>query len=180
MSKKLDSMIELFIEDSYSKFNVREVARLTNISPTTASTYLINAVKAGFLKKEKSRNLILFYADLESHKFKDMKIYNNIKKIRASGLVEFIENELNYPEVIVLFGSYAKGENKKDSDIDMFILSESKNKFDLNSFEKKLGTEIQIFLHNRKEFELMKVENKELINNIINGIKLSGFLEIFK
>ena len=95
-------------------------------------------------------------------------------------MVEFIENELNYPEAIVLFGSYAKGENKKGSDIDLFILSESKNKLDLNDFEKKLDTEIQVFLHNRKDFEQMKVDNKELLNNIINGIKLSGFLEVFK
>ncbi len=180
MSTKLDNIIELFIEDSYSKFNVREVARLVKLSPSTASKYLNDASKRGLLKKEKSRNLILFSGDLESQKFRDIKIYNNIKKIRSSGLVEFIEKELNYPEVIILFGSYAKGENKKDSDIDLFILSESKNKPALDIFEKKLGTEIQVFLHSRKDLERMKTGNKELLNNIANGLRLSGFLEVFK
>ena len=180
MSKKIDNIMELFIHDSYRKFNVREAARLAKSSPTTASNHLANAAKRGLLKKEKSRNLILFSADLESQSFRDMKIYSNVKKIRDSGIVELIENEVNFPEALVLFGSYAKGENKKDSDIDLFILSESKNKLDLEKFENILGAEIQIFLHSRKEFENMKIKNKELINNIINGIKLRGFLEVFK
>ena len=179
MSKNLDNIMELFVEDSYSKFNVREVARLTKLSPSTASKHLKIAVKGGLLKKEKSRNFILFSADLESQRFRDMKVYNNIGKIRNSGLVDFIEKELNYPEVIILFGSYAKGENKKDSDIDLFILSESKNNLALVTFEKKLGAEIQVFLHNRKDAESMKGKNKELLNNIVNGIRLSGFFEVF-
>ncbi len=180
MSIKLDDIINIFIEDSYSKFNVREVARLAKLSPSTASKYLDKASKNGLLKKEKSRNFILFSADLESQEFRDMKIYNNIKKIRDSGIIDFMEKELNYPETIVLFGSYAKGENKKDSDIDIFVLSESKNKLDMQNFEKKLKAEIQIFFHNRKDLEHMKMNNKELLNNIINGVRLSGFLEVFR
>ncbi|HLC77425.1 MAG TPA: nucleotidyltransferase domain-containing protein [archaeon] len=180
MSKNIDKILELFVEDSYRKFNVREVARLTKLNPSTASKYLALAHRAKMLKMEKARNFILFSADLEGHAFRDLKVYKNIKKIRNSGLLEFIENELNYPEAIILFGSYAKGENRKDSDIDLFILSESGEKLDIKSFETKLETEIQVFCHSRKEMERMKVKNKELLNNILNGIKLSGFFEVFR
>lgn len=180
MSKKSNNIMEFFITDSYRKFNVREIARLAKVSPSTASKYLESAAKHNLLKKEKTRNLILFSANLESQKFTDGKIHANIRQIRDSGLINFIETELNYPEAVVLFGSYAKGENKKDSDIDLFILSEAKDKLDLSKFEKKLGAEIQVFLHNRKGFEQMKSGNKELLNNIINGVKLSGFLEVFR
>ena len=180
MSRNIDNILYLFIEDSYRKFNVREVARLAKTSPSTASKYLKSAEKQGLLKKEKNRNLLLFSANMEIQKFRDAKTCENIKKIRTSGLVDYIESELNYPETIMLFGSYAKGENKKDSDIDLFILSESKKDLNLGKFEKTLHAEIQIFLHNRKDFERMKEGNKELLNNIINGVKLSGFLEVFK
>ena len=179
MSKKIDKIMDLFMEDSYRKFNVREVGRLTKLNPSTASKYLFLAAKSDMLKMEKSRNFILFSANLENRTFRDMKIYRNIKKIRESGLVEFIENELNYPESIILFGSYAKGENRKDSDIDIFILSESKKKLNLKTFEAKLKAEIQVFRHNRQEIERIKVRSKELLNNIINGVKLSGFFEVF-
>ena len=55
-----------------------------------------------------------------------------------------------------------------------------KNKLDLAGFEKKLGAEVQVFLHNRNDVEKMKGKNKELLNNIINGIRLSGFFEVFR
>lgn len=177
MSKNLDKILDLFVKDSYRKFNVREVSRLTKLSPSTASNYLKQLVKAHFLKNMEERNYILYFADTESRFFKDLKIYSNIKKIRSSGIVDFIEKKLNYPEVIVLFGSYAKGENKIGSDIDLFILSESKNIPNLTSFEKKLSTKIQIFLYGRKDVEKM---DKELVNNIINGVVLSGFFEVLK
>ena len=180
MSKKIDNILHVFTLDSYRKFSVREVARLVRVSPSTASKYLNQLLKEGFLKSVEERNCILYSADIENRQFKDLKIYSNIKKIRLSGIIEFIEKELNYPELIQLFGSFAKGENRKESDIDLFILSESKLTLDLTRFEKKLGAGIQIFQYNRKNLEKMKITNKELLNNIINGITLSGFFEVFR
>lgn len=180
MSKKIDDVLNLFMEEPQRQYNVREVARLTGLTPTTSSKYLRKLLKDGFLIKKKNRNMLLYSAHTESQSFRDFKIYYNIKKIRYSGLIEFIEKELNYPEAIILFGSYAKGENAKNSDIDLFILSESKKVLDLTFFEKKLKAEIQTSIHSRHDTEIMKLKNKELLNNIINGIKLSGFFEVFK
>lgn len=126
------------------------------------------------------RNMTIYAADTESNTFRDFKIYSNIRNIRSSGLVGFIEKELNYPETIILFGSYAKGENTRKSDIDFFILSESKKTLEFGAFEKKLGTRIQAFIYNRQETERMKTANKELLNNMIAGIRLSGFFEVFR
>lgn len=180
MSKKMDKIVNLFLTDSYSKFNVREVARLTRLSPSTASKYLNRLVEEGILKRGVERNYILYSADAESKHFRDLKIYHNIKRIRLSGVIDFIEKELNYPEAILLFGSFVKGENRKESDVDLFILSESEQTLKLEQFEKKLGAKIQIFLYTRKDVEKMKKSNRELLNNIINGITLGGFFEVFK
>lgn len=180
MSKILDRIRNLFLEDSYREYNLREVARLAKLNPMTASKYLDMLVKNGIVKKNPERNYILFSADTESVSFRDMKKYYNVKKIRSSGLVDFLEKELSYPEVIILFGSFMKSENNAKSDVDIFVLSESKKKLDLSKLESKLGAEIQLFMHSRKEFEAMKRDNKELLNNILNGMSLSGFLEVFK
>ena len=180
MSKKLDKILNLFLTGSYSKFNVREVARLTKLSPSTASKYLNRLVEKDILKKVAERNYILYSADTESEQFRDLKIYHNIKRIRLSGVIDFIEKEFNYPEAILLFGSFAKGENRKESDVDLFILSESEQRLELEPFEKKLEAKIQILLYTRRDVEKMKKSNKELLNNIINGITLSGFFEVFK
>ncbi|MBI4163447.1 MAG: nucleotidyltransferase domain-containing protein, partial [Candidatus Aenigmarchaeota archaeon] len=124
MSKIIDieSVLSVFVEDPERKYNVRELARITDITPSSASKYLSLFSKEGFLLKKRERNMVLFSANTESSVFRDFKVYYNIKKIRSSGLIGFIEKELNYPEAIILFGSYSKGENTKKSDIDLFIL----------------------------------------------------------
>ncbi|MBI4021282.1 MAG: nucleotidyltransferase domain-containing protein [Candidatus Aenigmarchaeota archaeon] len=182
MSKKIDAMtlLDPFLAEPNRTFNVREMARLTRLNPTTCSRYLTSLRKQGFLVRKKERNLILYAADTESHAYRDFKIYRNIRRIRASGLLQHLEDALNYPEAVILFGSYAKGENAARSDIDLFILSESGKRLDLDAFERKLGASIQVFMHTRQELEILKVKNKELLNNILNGIVLLGFVEVFR
>ena len=90
--------------------------------------------------------------------------------LSESGLIEYLEEKL-FPKVIVLFGSYRKGEDMIDSDIDLFVECK-KEELNLSLFEKKLKRKIQ--LHFKEDFNSFP---KELKNNIINGIVLYGFLE---
>ena len=60
------------------------------------------------------------------------------------------------------------------SKIDLFVECK-KEELNLEKFEKKLGRKIE--LHFNEDFTLFP---KELKNNIINGIVLSGFLEGYK
>ena len=107
-----------------------------------------------------------------------MKIYYNLELLNKSGLVDFLLNEFNYPEAIVLFGSFAKAENIKKSDIDILVVSPIKKKIELKEFEKNTGHEIQIFIYSGKE--LFSLKNKELLNSFINGIVLEGYIEVIK
>jgi len=101
----------------------------------------------------------------------------NVDQLYGSGLIAYLLEELAYP-TIVLFGSYAKGENHESSDIDIFVLADEKKHPDLTKYEKALGAKIQLFLHTREEFTQLKKTNKELINNVLNGIRLEGYLEV--
>ena len=180
MSKLIDNnkLLEIFYENPNKWYHIREISRIIKLSPTTASKYLNKLKKEGILDNKEERRHILFRANTEDKKFITKKINYNIDKIKNSGLITFLEEELIYPKAIILFGSYAKGENTPDSDIDIFVLTESKKKINLSDYEKNLKTEIQLFVHNNKEFQLMKKNNKEIFNNIINGIKLYGFIEV--
>ena len=79
------------------------------------------------------------------------------------------------PEII-LFGSIARGDFHKDSDIDLYIETSSKKEVNLAEFEKKLSRKIQLFRHKN----IAKIKNNNLINNIMNGISLNGFVEVIK
>ena len=91
-------------------------------------------------------------------KFDNKKLNHLVKKYNIS--------------LIVLFGSYTKGIRNKNSDIDIFVQDEEK-KINLTNFERKLKHDINIIF----EDDINKLSN-ELFNNIINGIKLYGYLKL--
>lgn len=175
----MNNIIELFLKEPEREFHVREVSKLTGRSPTTVSNYLKRYSKKGILKSEKKLNHLFFRADTENKGFKQLKLSHNLSSLYGSGLVSYLEENYNYPSAIILFGSYAKAENTGKSDIDILIITPNKREEDLSKFEKKLGS-IQLHLHSNNEIELMKEKNKELLNNLINGITLSGYWELFK
>jgi predicted nucleotidyltransferase len=171
-------MLDYFFKEPEREFHVREIAKLVKKSPTTVSKMLKRFVKEKILISEKRLNHLLFKANNEEREFKQLKLNYNIKLLYKSGLIDYLVEELNYPEAIILFGSFAKAENISRSDIDLFIVSPVKKMLDLQKFENKLGHEIQIFVHSKKEIENLKKTSVELLNNVLNGKILYGFWEL--
>lgn len=176
----MDKVLKIFIEQPEREFHVREVARIIKKSPTTASKYLQKSAKEGILTASKRLNHLLFKANTESNNFKQLKKQHNLSLLHKSGLIEFLKEEFGNPEAIGIFGSFAKAENIKESDIDLFIISSVRKELDLSKFEKKIGYKIQLFVFSRKEIEKLKNENKEMLNSILNGTILYGYLEVFR
>lgn len=176
MFENLDNL-KPFFEAPHNRFHLRELAKLLNLSPSTVDKKLENFLKLRILKVKQEKIYKMYSAEPENPLFKQYKISYNILKLIKSGLLDFLNDKFLHPTIIV-FGSYAKGEDIKKSDIDLFILSEIKKEINLNQYEKFLDRRIQLFLMNKKEFERAKQKTPELINNILNGIKLAGFLKI--
>ena len=161
--------VEPFFKDNYKRINVREYARIMKISPPFASKTLKELMKDGILNEERDRNYIYYSANRESRKFISLSIIYWEEKLRESGLIEYLNKELINP-VIILFGSFAKSEVNENSDMDVAIFSISKNKIELKKFENKLKRKIQIFQFR----SLDDLKNKDLLKNILNGIKIGG------
>lgn len=181
MSKIIDTnTLKPFLENPNREYHPRELSRLLKISPTTAGKFLESLKKQNYLLKRKERGHLLYRANTDNEAYRDLKTHYNITKIKKSGLVDHLISEYNYPKTIILFGSYAKAENTPESDIDLFIASEITKEPNLKKFEKKLGCEIQLFCANKKKFNQMKENSKELLNNILNGKILYGYIEAFQ
>ncbi|MDP4012153.1 MAG: nucleotidyltransferase domain-containing protein [Candidatus Nanoarchaeia archaeon] len=168
---KLINNLKMFFEDCYEGINVRKYARLMKISPPTASKLLNDYYNQGLLRRQKDLGYLFFYANPESKNFLDLsRIYWRIK---LNDLIEWLQKLLTRPAGI-LFGSLAKGEAKKDSDVDIWLFSQfNKREIDLKKFEKKLGRKISLF----QSRSLETIDNKPLRNNVVNGYLLFGRLK---
>ncbi|MBI2575273.1 nucleotidyltransferase domain-containing protein [Candidatus Woesearchaeota archaeon] len=126
------------------------------------------------MKEQKGRRKFPIYkATFDNKDFRMYKRMRNIAAILESGMVRFMEERLS-PKAIVLFGSYQRGEDIEGSDVDIFVECK-KEGLDLRRFEKQIGRKIE--LHFSDNFASYP---KELKNNIMNGIVLSGFLEGYR
>jgi len=160
----------VFYENPTKEFHIREIARLLGISKTAVSYHVKEMIRQGLVivKKGVFKG---FMANESSSAYRFKKMIYALEKIHESGLIEFLEAQTT-PKAIVLFGSFAKAEFDKSSDIDLFIQAQ-KQPVSLDKYEKALKHKISLLF----EPEPKKM-SAELRSNIINGIKLGGYLKV--
>lgn len=167
----------IFFDEPETEFSLAEIKRRSGKAATSVLIHLKELTKDGIIlkasKKAGKRQYPIYKSNQINLSYKNYKQFFNLDMLKRSNLIEFIKNQC-FPDCIILFGSFAKGEDVNTSDIDLYIQSKEK-KLNLEKYEKFLGRKIQ--LHFKEDFNQYA---KELKNNIINGIVLSGYLEIFK
>ena len=168
---------EIFFVNPTKKNYLMEISRNIGLAHTSVKKNLGNLVKLELViesvEKKGGRKFPFYKANLDNRLFKEYKMIYNLSSLLESGVIRFIEEKLMSKSIIV-FGSYQNGEDTENSDIDIFVECKEE-KLNLDKFEKKLNRNIQ--LHFKENFNLYP---KELKNNIINGIVMSGFLEGYK
>ncbi|MBU0979996.1 MAG: nucleotidyltransferase domain-containing protein [Nanoarchaeota archaeon] len=164
----------VFFLNPTKKHYLKEISREISLAHTSVKNNIMDLIKEGIIKQEieqrGSRRFPMYSADLRNPSYKKYKQVFNLMSIMESGLIEHIGDKL-MPKAIVLFGSYRKGEDIEDSDIDLFVECREAD-IDLDGYRKKLRRQIQ--LHFNEDFHTYP---KELRNNILNGVVLHGFLE---
>ncbi len=166
------NILKLFFVYPTTGFLIREIARKTNIGEPSVINHLNLLLKDKLIMKQESKPYPLFKANRENELFKSLKTFDTIFRIKESGLLKYIYDS-TLPNVIILFGSASKGEDIEQSDIDLYIQAKEK-RLDLQRYESILNRKISLFF---KE-NFLRI-NKELRNNIINGIILKGYLKVF-
>jgi predicted nucleotidyltransferase len=153
-------------------FRLRELSRLSKISPPSVMNYLKELEDEQLIKIEKKEKIPFYIANFDNDTFREYKKISILFELKNSGLIDFLWDELA-PEAIILYGSYSKGESVENSDIDLFILGKEK-KINLEKYRKYLGKEIHLFFQNNP-----REISPELKNNLVNGIILKGYLKLF-
>ncbi len=157
------------------QLRVRHIEKDIGVPLPSAIRYARELEEEEVLKSSFVSGVKLFSADRTSGQFLVEKRMYNIMALSDSGLLKYLVETLDNP-TIVLFGSYSKGEDVEDSDIDLYVEAQAKKLAGLKKFENILNRKIQIFFYTI----INDVENKELANNIINGVTLNGFLEVIR
>jgi len=163
-------ILKIFLDDPLDSFRLRELSRISKVSPMSVMNYLKEFEAEGLIRKYEKRGIPFYRAERDNEMFIFYKKLSINYELQNSGLVDFLWCSL-HPDAIILYGSYAKGESIENSDIDVFIVGKEK-KVSLDKFKDKLGKEIHLmFEENPKKIP------KRLRSNLINGIVLKGYFD---
>ncbi|MHA1558461.1 MAG: nucleotidyltransferase domain-containing protein [Alphaproteobacteria bacterium] len=151
-------------------YHVRGLATLINVDPGNLSRELKKFENEG-LFHSRTRGNAKFYSIN-----KEYPLYKSLKDIifKTEGVQGCVKNLINqFPKIITAFiyGSYAKGTEKKSSDIDLFLVgtfTESRLIEKLRKLETKLNREINYSSYTEPEFKKEKMNKGGFLNLILN------------
>ena len=169
-------IIGVFFTEPIKSHYLIEISKKARIAHTSVMGCLAKLQRLNLIIKESEkkgkRTFPLYKANITNPQFRKYKILYNLFVLEESKIISFIK-DTTFPKSIVIFGSYRRGEDTEESDIDIFVQAHEK-KLDLKQFEHKLKRKIQLHFK-----DSINSYAQELKNNIINGIVLEGYLEVF-
>lgn len=134
-------MLEVFMKSPFKEIHLREIARLSKVSLTNTNSSLKLFVKNDMFKRRNVSNMAFFKPNLESEDIlkifefleleKRKDFYNKNKKIArllqkyAQDIIDLSNKKI---QLVILFGSVARGEWTKGSDIDILVVVSEKDK----------------------------------------------------
>jgi predicted nucleotidyltransferase len=163
-----------FYTHTDESFFVRQLASILNEDSTNLSRELSNLEKTSILSSERKGNLKLFKANLQCPFFAELKVLV-LKTIGVFGEIKSALGTLDGIKHAFVFGSYAKGEENAQSDIDLMLVGDVDiDKLDetMAELEKKLGRSINYLTFEGKEFAQKRKKKDGFLMGVLNEKKI--------
>lgn len=162
----------LFTQGFDRDFYIREVQRILDISPRTAQLILDDLENKGILESETKGKIRVYRIRTNSMSRRYLVFAEQYKAIafleKNSMVKELIEKITPFTKGVgIIFGSYAKGRAKKDSDLDIFVIG-TYDEEKVREISETYGIEISVKCYPLKTFEKV-LANDHLIREVLKS-----------
>jgi len=173
-SKLREELLVLYFTNPNKKYYLRELERILNFSVGNIRRELIKLESTGLFLNENKGNLVYYYLN------QSYPLFDELKSIisKTSGTPKMLQNILGKFEGIskaFIYGSFAKREEREDSDIDLLIIGkvdEDKLIEEIDKLERKLQREINYAIYGKEDFNKKKKEGNSFILDILKEKKI--------
>jgi predicted nucleotidyltransferase len=169
------AILSLVFTHPDESFYLREIVRRTGTGIGPAQRELAQLISCGILRREKER---FFRANSDSPIFEALKQL----VVRTSGIADGIQSALapvaDQIAVSFLFGSFARGDHRGVSDVDLMIITKNDSLTletispRLHDEQNRLGREINPFILSAREFNKKWLAKNHFIRRVIEGDKV--------
>ncbi len=167
-------LLGLFFNNPDDRFYLREIARHIGKDAAGIKRELDKLVKIGLLAIEKRGVQKYYFANKNSPIFSEMKglIF---KTTGVQGAMKTSLSRLKGVKVAFIYGSYAKGAEKEDSNINLMVVGQA-NITELNDMvmglEEKLKRDIDYLVFDEQEYKKRKELRDPFIRELLKGKKI--------
>lgn len=169
-------ILEEFLRDFDIKLTGSFIAKKRGLNQKTVANYLNKLEKETILKSKTEGKNKLYSLSLDNKEIikhfiiavEHLRTINFYKKhILIKEIAEKIQNHIK--GIAVIFGSYVKNTQKRDSDLDILIIGKCNEK-EINNISKTYKVEINLKVYPKLEKDIL---TKEVIKNhiIINNVE---------
>jgi uncharacterized protein len=176
---KYFEIMKEFLGDYNKEIYGRELIGKVKLSQKNIALTLNELEELGILFS-KLRGNMRYYSLNKKNSLGDMylllfEVEKNIDFMENHLKIKNLFEEVDLLGIVCIFGSYAKGLEKKDSDLDLFIVGNCDEK-KLEEIGKKFGIEVSVKSGSKKDFrEMLKTKNPLIREIVESHIIVSGF-----
>jgi len=165
-SKTRTGILKILLFNPGKEFHLRELSREVSITPIYVKKELDNLRELNLVFSSKKGNLNIYQINKNSPLFSELKSIF----LKTEFLAEIIKESVKKLKVdfVFIYGSFAKGVESEESDIDLFVvgnIKEDKLVGIIQSIEKKVKREINYILWSKDLF-VKRAKKHHLLNEI--------------
>lgn len=174
-SKTRQVLLSTFFNTPEKEYYTRQLASMHGMSVGTIHRELKNLIASEIFTVRSVGNIKLFSLNRKN------PVYEELKNIiyKTEGIVKFVKNAISKVSgirVAFVYGSFAKGDERQDSDIDIFLIGDDIDEdalvINIGNLEKKLFKEINYTRYTESEYKKEKKKKNSFILEVIKGKKI--------
>ncbi len=173
-SKVRRELLRLYFTNPEKEYYLRELERTLGFPVGNIRRELLKLEKGGLFEKRLQGNLTYYSLNKKYPLFKELKSIV-FKTVGVAGSLKEALEKIKNIEVALIYGSYAMGKEKVNSDIDLLMIGkidEDRLIEVISKLEKRLQREISYTIYDSKDFNKKKKEKNSFILDVIKRPKI--------
>ena len=167
-------VLSLFMLNAGNEYYLREIAQETRLAIRSVQRTVENLTEIGILQREKRGNSVYFRLRDDVPILSELKTIF-LKTVGLGALLRQMLTEQEGIEIAFIYGSVAKGEEEKASDIDVAIIGDLSSRqltSELVKLERELGREINATVFTPTEWRSRGKKRDHFVRTLIQEPKI--------
>ncbi|MBI5554561.1 MAG: nucleotidyltransferase domain-containing protein [Elusimicrobia bacterium] len=174
LSSNRELLLSIFFTNPDKSYYLQEIGRIVGKKPGNFQRTINKIVDEGILTSEYKGNLRFFQIN------KGYPFYKELRKIvlGTAGLEYSLRKLIKETQGIdsaFIYGSFAEGKEKLESDLNLCIIGEPEENLVMNKIdklEKRFNREINYVIYKKREIKEKLKESNSFVSNILNRPKI--------